>query len=88
MQLQPYNTLTLAANTATQLTTPQGTWTVLILNLGPGNLFIKGANTVSATDPASFELPINLSLTLLVNGSIWIAADAAGKASVALIPRP
>lgn len=88
--LQRYNTITLAASTAQQLLIPGpvGPYYYLqILNLGPGNLYIKGDGTVSATDPASFELPINLSISPLVTGGLWILADAAGKASVQMVPQ-
>lgn len=86
--LTAYNTLTLDVSTAVELTLPGGTFSVSILNLGPGNLFLKGDSTVGETDSASYELPVNLGLTVLTSGPLWILADAAGRCSVALIPRP
>jgi hypothetical protein len=89
VNLKPYNTLALAANTATQLQiVGGGHYYIQILNLGTGNIFIKGDSTVGTGDSASYKLPINMSLTPLVAGSIWIMADAAGTASVALLPKP
>ena len=86
--LNPYNTLSLAASTATQLILPRGHYYVQILNLGTGNIFIKGDGTLGTADPASYKLPVNMSLTPLVSGSIWVMADAVGTASVALLPKP
>jgi len=85
--LQPYNTIAVTA-AAQQLVAPgPGHYYIQILNLGPGNLFIKNAGTVAAADPASFELPLGLSIMPYVTGGIWVCADAAGKCSVALVPQ-
>ena len=86
--LKPYNVVSLAVNTATQLNLPPGHYYVSVLNLGPGNLFFKGDGTVLATDPASYQLPINMTFAPLIGGSIWVLADQAGKASIALLPKP
>jgi hypothetical protein len=88
INLQPYNTIALAASTAQQLVIQNlGHYNLLIFNLGPGNLFIKNDGSVAPGDAASFELPLNLSIAPLVTGGIWIAADAPGKCSVAVVPR-
>lgn len=87
--LKPFNTVALAISTATQLTiVGGGHYYMQILNLGTGNVFIKGDSTVNTTDPASYKLPINMSLAPLVAGSLWVMADAAGAISVALLPKP
>ena len=87
--LHSYNTISLTASTATQLTiTGGGHYYMEILNLGPGNLYIKGDNTVSATDTASYELPVNMMFSPLIMSYLWVLADQAGKISVALIPKP
>jgi hypothetical protein len=92
INLQPYNTIALTT-AAQQLTIQQGGhYYVQILNLGPGNMFIKNASSVAVGDAASFELPINLTFTPYIQGglnvtSLWVCADAAGKCSVALVPQ-
>lgn len=87
--LAQFNTLSLAISTATQLTIPGNAhYYVSITNIGPGNVFIKAASTVSATDPASYQLLINQTIAPLLAGSVWVLADAAGKISVALLPKP
>jgi hypothetical protein len=87
LTLQPFNTLSLALNTPQQLNTPgPGHYYVQILNLGPGNLYVKGDGTVGISDVASFELPVNQTITPLVRNTIWVSADQVGKASVQLVP--
>jgi hypothetical protein len=93
INLQPFNTIALTT-AAQQLTIPSGGhFYAQILNLGPGNMFIKNAGTVAAGDAASFELPLGLTFTPYVQGGanvtggLWVCADAAGKCSIALVPR-
>jgi hypothetical protein len=88
MTLQPFNTIPLVALTPLELSIPGGTYTVFILNLGPGDLFLKRDGTVAQGDPASFTIPLHESFSVLASGSLWIASDQAGSASVALIPKP
>lgn len=88
VNLQPYNTVALTASVANHLVIQGGGYyNLLILNLGPGNLYIKNDGTLAPGDPASFELPINLSIAPYVTGGIWVLGSEDGFVSVALVPR-
>lgn len=88
--LKPFNNVALATGNAYNLVAPgSGHYYFSILNLGTGDVAISNANTVSATDPGSYLLPPNLSLSPLAWGTtgVWVAAAAAESISVALLPR-
>ena len=88
--LSAFNTLTMTLGTVYNIYVPRGGHAYFYLfNLGTGNVFIKGDGTVSATDPASYKLPTNQSLSPLTNSAtgLWIVADAAGSVSIAVVPR-
>jgi hypothetical protein len=86
--LSTFNTISVALATVYQLTYP-GTAYFEILNLGTGNLFLKGDATVSATDPASFKLPVNILVAPLINGrsGLFIIGDAAVTVSVMVVSK-
>jgi len=90
LNLGPYNTLTLAASTPTQIISPGGGHCYFnLLNLGTGNLFISNLSNVG-NNPTSFKLPTGLVLLpIAVYGptGIWVAVDTAGSISVAVVPR-
>jgi hypothetical protein len=89
VNLSAYHTVALAANTPTQLVVPGGGHCTLnILNLGTGNLFISSTNTPAANSN-SFKLPTGTTIVPIPigPGGVWVAADAAGSISVAVIPR-
>lgn len=88
--LNPFNTVALSAATATQLTVAaSGHWDLTLLNTGTAPVFIKNASSVGAADPASFTLPQNLPLNLVIWGptGVWLYSTAAGTVSAMLQPR-
>ena len=89
--LAPYNTIQLAANTPVQLVAPDpGRYLLNVWNIGTGHLFVSDKNNPGA-NVTSFEVPAGQAVPfqILIWGpdGIWVAADAAGPVSVALIPR-
>ena len=87
--LTPFNTVALAAATSTQLIASTGHWNLTLLNLGAAAVYVKNAATVAAADPASFALPPNLPMNLVISGpsGIWLLSTAAGTVSALLQPR-
>ena len=87
--LNPFNSLALAANAADQLIAGTGHWNLTLLNTGTAALYVKNAATVGAADTASFTLPPNIPMTLVIWGptGIWVLSTAAGTVSVLLQPR-
>ena len=86
--LQPFNTLSLAATTPTQLVAPTvGNYTLQLLSLGTGELEISANPAMPAA--ASFTLPMNMLFSVPIWGptGVWVQATVAGQISVALIPR-
>ena len=85
--LQPFNTLSLAATTPTQLVASTvGNYTLQLLNLGTGQLEISANPAMPAA--ASFTLPINTMFQVSIWGptGVWVQATQAGTVSVALVP--
>lgn len=90
INLTPYNTIAVPIGAATQLVAPPGHYNLTLLNMGTAPVFIKNASTASASDAASFGLPVNVPCTLVIWGpdGIWIATGAsAGSVSALLQPR-
>lgn len=90
--LSPFNNLSLVVGDQYNLVSAvKGHFYFSILNVGAGNVAISNANTVATSDPASYDLPPNLSLSPLAYGpdGVWVACGAGGGAaiSVALVPR-
>jgi hypothetical protein len=88
--LNPFNTVGLAAATATQLTIAvSGHWNLTLLNVGTAAVYVKNAATVAAADPASFSLPPNIPMNLVIWGptGVWVLSTAAGTVSALLQPR-
>jgi hypothetical protein len=82
--LGTYNTVTLGANTATQLTPPgPGNYVLYLLNsVAAGKLYISDKNTVGA-NATSFMLPTGVYAPAIpVQGSVWVNSDTAGPISV------
>lgn len=89
--LNPFNTVPLAAATPTQLITlTPGHWNLVLLNVGAAAVYVKNAATVAAADPASFTLPPNIPIGLPIWGpgpGVWLLSTAAGTVSALLEPR-
>lgn len=88
--LKPFNTVTLAVGTQYNLVAPgPGRYFAnLVADTGP--VAISNANTVSPTDPNSFQLPQNVPYTPQAfwgPDGIWVATTAANSLSVALASR-
>jgi hypothetical protein len=91
VNLQPYNNIALALTTATQLVPPPPNgprWNLTLVAPAAG-IYVKNANTVSASDAASFELPANVPITFVVAApaGLWVYASAAGPLGALLTPR-
>ena len=94
MTIYPYNTITLALNTAVQLVSGSGGHhTYTIINLGPGALYIRQDQApTGASDARAMKVPATLTWPVtapIANGTsgIWVMADQAGAISVADTPR-
>ena len=88
VQLNPYNNVALAASTPTQLAASSGWWNLTLIATAAGT-YIKQNNTVAAADPASFPLPANIPVNLVIWGpsGIWALATAAGNLGALLTPQ-
>jgi hypothetical protein len=86
-QLTPYNNVALTASTPLQLTAGPGHYNLTLVSAEV--VYIKNANTVSASDAASFPIPANVPVTITIWGptGIWVVAAAAGNVGALLTPR-
>jgi hypothetical protein len=80
----PFQSLALTASTPVRLALP-GAAQLYILNTGPGNLYVSAGNTPGA-NAASLMIPPLKSMTFgATAGSLWVASDQNGGASVAVL---
>ena len=86
VNLAPFNTVTLAASTVYHLTAPgQARYNLYLLNSGTGPIYLKGDATVAAGDAASFELPVNLGVTVVIYGTSAYGIFVSGGAAAGLV---
>src|SRR5215471_4243548 len=89
--LAPLNTISLAANTPTQLIAPgPGHYYFQVLNRGPGQLGIGRDSSVTAGGPSSLTMGTDYSFTgapVWGPDGIWISSTVANTVAVALIPK-
>jgi hypothetical protein len=90
VNLTRFNTVTLAVSTVYRLypPSPAGSWYANVVNLGPGNLYLRAnGDPTGATDPNSSTLPsLATDQGVPVDGKtgLGILADQAGKVSIRL----
>jgi hypothetical protein len=90
VNLSPYNNVALGAATATQLIPPgpAGHYNLTLIATAAG-IFIKNASSVAVADVASFPLPANVPVTIVVSypSGIWAISTAAANLGALLTPR-
>jgi hypothetical protein len=85
--LTRYGSLALQAGVAVQVMSPDGTRNLVILNTGPGNLYVSTGSTPGPNAQSMLIPPLKMAPVLTTAGPVWLSADQNGGVSIATVAR-